>query len=76
MINRAVEEYHIDIKSSWMIGDTTMDIQTGVNAGMQTILLKTGKGGRDGKFSAAPDFIFDDLEDAVDFILKDTTIRI
>lgn len=76
MIKKAVEEYNIDIKSSWLIGDTTMDIQTGVNAGMQTILLRTGKGGRDGKFSAAPDFIFDDLEDAVDFILKDTMIRI
>ena len=71
MINRAVEEYNIDIKSSWLIGDTTMDIQTGVNAGMQTILLlKTGKGGRDGKFSASPDFIFDDLKGAVDFILQ------
>ena len=65
MIERAIEEYNLDIKSSWMIGDTTVDIQTGIAAGMRTILVRTGKGGRDGKFTAVPDFI-----------LKDTIIRI
>lgn len=70
MIKRAVEEYNVDIKSSWFIGDTTTDIQTGIEAGMRTILVRTGKGGQDGKFSAPPDFIFDDLKGAVDFILK------
>ena len=71
MIKMAVEEYNVDIKSSWFVGDTTIDIQTGINAGMRTILVRTGKGGQDGKFSAAPDFIFDDIKGAVDFILKE-----
>ncbi len=71
MIKRAVEEYNVDIKSSWFIGDTTTDIQTGIDAGMHTILVRTGKGGRDGKFSSPPDFIFDDLKAAVDFILNE-----
>ena len=71
MITRAVEEYNVDIKSSWFIGDTTIDIQTGIEAGMRTILVRTGKGGQDGKFSATPDFIFDDLGAAVDFILEE-----
>ena len=71
MIKRAVEEYNVDIKSSWFIGDTTTDIQTGIDAGMRTILVRTGKGGRDGKFSSPPDFIFDDLKAAVDFILNE-----
>ena len=71
MIKMAVEEYNVDIKSSWFVGDTTIDIQTGINAGMRTILVRTGKGGQDGKFSAAPDFMFDDLQAAVDFILKE-----
>jgi len=71
MIGKAAEDYNIDLESSWIIGDTTTDIQTGVNAGLKTILVRTGKGGKDGKFKCYPDFIFDDLESAVDFILKD-----
>lgn len=71
MIKRASEEYNVDIKSSWFIGDTTLDIQTGINAGMRTILVRTGKGGQDGKLSVVPDFIFDDLKVAVDFILEE-----
>lgn len=71
MIEKAVEEYNIDIKSSWFIGDATTDIQTGINAGMKTILVRTGKGGRDRKFQCVPDFVFDDLEGAVEFILQE-----
>ena len=71
MVKKAVEEYNVDIESSWFIGDTTTDIQTGINAGMQTILLRTGKGGKDGKFCCFPDLVFDDLEIAIDFILEE-----
>lgn len=69
MMDRAVKEYNIDIRSSWVIGDTITDIQTGINAGLKTVLVRTGDGGKDKKFDIAPDFIFDDIEDAVDFIL-------
>lgn len=71
MIKKAAKEYNVDIESSWLIGDTTRDIQTGLNAGLKTILVRTGKGGKDGKFQCIPDFVFDDLASAVDFILKD-----
>src|SRR3990172_4452375 len=70
MINKAAKEYNVDIKASWFIGDMTTDIQTGRNAGMKTILVRTGKAGQDGKFIASPDYIFDNFEDAVDFILN------
>lgn len=70
MMDRAVKEYNIDIRSSWFIGDTTTDIQTGINAGLRTVLVRTGAGGKDKKFDIAPDFIFDNIEDAVDFILS------
>lgn len=69
MIKQAESEFNVDLQSSWLIGDTTTDVQTGRNAGMQTIVLRTGKGGKDGKFSGEPDFVFDDLAAAVDFIL-------
>ena len=70
MISKAVKEYNVDIESSWFIGDRTTDIQTGKNAGMQTILVRTGKAGKDGKFEVNPDYIFDNIEGAVDFILS------
>jgi histidinol-phosphate phosphatase family protein len=70
MINRAIAEYNIDIGSSWFIGDTTVDLQTGINAGMKTVLVRTGKGGKDRKFEVSPDFVFDNIGDAVDFILS------
>lgn len=69
MINRAVKEYNVDVESSWFIGDTTTDIQTGINAGLKTALVRTGKGGKDGKFNVVPDLVFDNIEDAVDYIL-------
>ncbi|MFZ3122458.1 MAG: HAD-IIIA family hydrolase [Thermodesulfovibrionales bacterium] len=70
MISKAAKEYNVDIESSWFIGDMTADIQTGKNAGMKTILVRTGRGGEDGKFEVNPDHIFDNIEDAVDFILS------
>jgi histidinol-phosphate phosphatase family protein len=70
MIERAKREFNVDIKCSWLIGDTTTDLQTGKNAGVQTILLRTGKGGKDGKFDGAADYVFDHLGGAVDFILE------
>jgi histidinol-phosphate phosphatase family protein len=70
MIERATVEYNVDLSSSWIIGDTTTDIQTGINAGIKTILVRTGEGGKDGKWQVLPDFIFDNLDQAVDFILE------
>lgn len=71
MLRHAAEKYNIDMELSWVIGDTTTDIQTGINAGIQTILVRTGEGGKDKKYQTIPDFTFDNIEDALDFILKD-----
>jgi histidinol-phosphate phosphatase family protein len=69
LINKAVEEYNVDITSSWFIGDTSSDIQTGINANLKTILVRTGRGRKDNKIRAIPDFVFDNIRDAIDFIL-------
>ncbi len=42
LLKQAQAEYDIDLRSSWMIGDRTSDILTGVGAGTKTILVKTG----------------------------------
>lgn len=70
MIDVMVRKYNIDPAKSYMAGDSTVDIQTGINAGMKTILLRTGQAGTDGKYKAKPVFIADDLEEAVEYILK------
>jgi histidinol-phosphate phosphatase family protein len=73
MIQRAVADLNIDLKQSWLIGDTTTDLQTAKNAGLKSGLVRTGSAGRDGKFSAQPDFVFDTLVQAVDFIVRQKT---
>lgn len=70
LIEKAAEQYNIDLERSWIVGDTTVDIQTGKNAGLRTILVKTGMSGRDAKFEVKSDFILDDLLDAVQSIVS------
>ena len=53
-----------------MIGDTTMDIQTGVNAGVHTALVLTGDAGNDKKYDVQPELVCKDLLEAVEMILK------
>ncbi len=43
MIERAMAKYNIDPAGSWMIGDHERDIEAGIKAGVQTILI--GKAG-------------------------------
>lgn len=72
MLADCASAYHIDLERSWMVGDTTMDIQTGKNAGTRTALVLTGQAGQDGKYAAAPDVTGKDLLDAVEQILKES----
>ncbi|HEU6448126.1 MAG TPA: HAD-IIIA family hydrolase [Verrucomicrobiae bacterium] len=69
MIRRAVADLNIDLAQSWFVGDTTTDVQTAKNAGIRSVLLKSGYGGRDGKFDASPDFVCNDLNAAIEKIL-------
>lgn len=70
LIEEAKVKYNIDLSKSWFIGDTTIDVQTGKNAKLKTILLKTGEAGKDKKFEVKADYECDNLLDAVKFILK------
>lgn len=42
LLQDAALKYGIDLTNSWMIGDRLTDVQTGINAGTQTILVQTG----------------------------------
>ena len=69
MIEDCVEKYNIDLASSWMVGDTTIDIQTGKNAGTHTALVLTGDAGNDKKYNVQADMICRDVLEAVEHIV-------
>ncbi len=71
LLLKAQQKYNIDFSSSYFIGDTLRDIQTGINANCKTILVTSGDPRPDSTFlNAKPDFVKKDILDAVAFILK------
>lgn len=69
LIEQACKDLSIDRRRSWLIGDTTSDIEAGRRAGLRTILLRTGHAGSDAKFSVRPNYVCPDLPDAIDWVL-------
>jgi D,D-heptose 1,7-bisphosphate phosphatase len=68
MIETACNEMGIDCKQSFIIGDRTVDIMTGKNAGLHTVLVKTGFAGEDKTYDCQADFVFENLLEAIVFI--------
>jgi histidinol-phosphate phosphatase family protein len=69
MIERAVADLNIDLARSWLVGDTTVDLQTARNAGLKSILVRTGAAGQDGKHAVSPDHTAGSLAEAMQFVL-------
>ena len=70
MAEQACRDLMLDVRASWMIGDQTRDIEMARRAGLRSVLVRTGTGGRDGKFAARADFTADDLLAAASLILE------
>lgn len=68
MLEKASKEYNIDLSQSIIIGDSTLDIKTGENANIKSILVKTGQAGLDNKHDVSPTYIADNLFEAVEII--------
>jgi histidinol-phosphate phosphatase family protein len=69
LIDEACRDLSIGRQDSWMVGDTTSDVEAGRRAGVRTVLLRTGHAGADAKHAVRPDYIAPDLADAVEWIL-------
>lgn len=70
MIERAAADFNVDLGRSFLIGDRYADIMAGKNAGIGTILLRTGFAGSDsGSYAVEPDRTCADLGEAVDRIV-------
>lgn len=66
MLIKAEEKYNIDLTKSWFIGDSNIDIQTGINGGCRTIYI----GNNPSKLIAKPNFVCKDLFEAIKIILN------
>lgn len=76
MIEMASDELDIDINRSYVVGDKLSDVSLAHNVGAKGILVLTGYGKGEleylsGEFKQKPDYVAEDLRDAVKWILKD-----
>jgi len=61
-IEQALAARDIDMKSSWMIGDKNIDVETAINAGVRSGMVRTGYGRKhEAILWTQPDLIDDDL---------------
>ena len=71
MTDRAAAEYNIDLSQSWVIGDTTSDMEMARRAGCRKALLTgTGWKGTDGRYEVTTEIKADDLKCAVAEIMN------
>jgi D-glycero-D-manno-heptose 1,7-bisphosphate phosphatase len=75
LIEKALETLDlkdINLNSTYFIGDSIRDVQTGKKSGLKTILVLSGKEKIENKanWKETPDHIAKNLNEAVDFILK------
>ena len=80
MLLRAAREHDIDLRRSWMVGDSVIDIEAGAAAGMPGVLVLTGYGRglvehQKERFRTAPIHTAEHVLDAVRFILKTEETR-
>lgn len=69
MLEQAAKDFPIDKSHSFMIGDKQADIEAGHRFGIRSILVTTGKGGRDSDDPHGADFVASDLLEAARLIV-------
>lgn len=71
MINQALKDFpEIDIKKSYVVGDKECDIELARNSGCKSILVRTGHGSKVDEKECSPDFVANEIKQAVDWILE------
>lgn len=69
MLEEAAADFHLDLPSCFMIGDKKSDVAAGQAVGATTILLTTGKAGRDEYIlSRPPDVTHANLYQALEWV--------
>lgn len=73
LFKQAEKELNIKAQDSFFIGDGKMDVEAAEKMNLKSILVLSGKTNLEAMkiWDIKPDFIFDDLSEAVNFILKE-----
>ena len=77
MLEQAAQEYNLDLRTCFVVGDKQSDLETAFRAQAQAVLVLSGRGtetyqGR-AEWLHQPDYVARDLSDAADWILKTVT---
>lgn len=80
LVEKAARRFRIDVKSSYVVGDSYRDMKLGFNAGTRTILVLTGYGCGEYEHQRAtwprmPDLVAQNLLEAVEKILVEKSKR-
>jgi len=72
MLQMARKEFGVNLKSAFFVGDTIRDVMTAEAAGCRSILVTSGreKLSNQKNWEAKPHFVFRDLYEAADFIIR------
>jgi D-glycero-D-manno-heptose 1,7-bisphosphate phosphatase len=76
LIRQAAEDLQLDLNRSYVVGDRFKDVEMARNGGVKAVLVLTGYGKGELEFLGStsrvkPDFVAEDLSEAVDWILSD-----
>ena len=74
LILKLAEKHGVEPKNGWVVGDLIMDVEAGKAAGCRTVILRSGRPKTEEewqqlKTECPPDYIAEDLLDAVKFII-------
>ncbi len=81
LINRASQDFEIDLSASWMIGDRYSDVELARNAGLSSAFVLSGYGRGEWEYQRAswqhqPDLVSENLLEAVKSIVNlNATLR-
>jgi D-glycero-D-manno-heptose 1,7-bisphosphate phosphatase len=75
MLEAAARRFGLDLESSYVVGDTYRDMQTGFNAGARTLMVLSGYGRgqyeyQRGEWRRQPDLVVENLLGAANMILR------
>ncbi|MCK5534012.1 HAD-IIIA family hydrolase [bacterium] len=80
MLEKGRKEFNIDLRQSFIVGDKISDVKWGHKVGAKSVMVLTGYGKGEYQFQRQdwdeqPDYIADDLYEAVKWILKQINKR-
>ncbi len=70
LVDQAAADLNLDLAQTWLIGDSSSDVQCAMNAGLFAVLVGTGHNGADSRFPFDAALRFADAPAAIAFIVE------